>query len=479
MSARRTVWLVPLLLLVGCSAARHGAGLDASLDPASSPVGAPAPVRAPAAAGPTPARPTRSPPLATSGASDGVFALGDAIAEAAENNPRLAAARNRWLAATQRPAQARALPDPLLSYTEMVEPIRTRVGPIERDFQVTQKIPYPGKLSAAGAVASEQARVSRLEYDIALRDTVAEIKVSYAELLYLHQATLIIEQNQHIARQLAEKGAALYGGGEEGGADAVTLFDTLKAQSQLAQLAYDLITVQELEAAEGARMNELLGRTGGAKLGVLQDLAYRPLRASQEQIVQLGLHNRQELEAALHRIRAADHARRLARLSRVPDFTVGVKYWMVGEQGSAVANSGEDAVGVTLGVSLPIWARKNSARIAEAEYLKRAACLDRQAEADNLQARIAKVFFKMQNADRLVRLYEGSLIPQAADALEIAEQWRDTGRETFGRLLEAQGVWLNFQLAHRRALADHEQTVARLEQLVGASLGDLRRKEAP
>ena len=49
----------------------------------------------------------------------------------------------------------------------------------------------------------------------------------------------------------------------------------------------------------------------------------------------------------------------------------------------------------------------------------------------------------------------------------------------YGRLLEAQGVWLNFQLAYRRALADHEQTVARLEQLVGASLGDLRRKEAP
>jgi outer membrane protein TolC len=58
--------------------------------------------------------------------------------------------------------------------------------------------------------------------------------------------------------------------------------------------------------------------------------------------------------------------------------------------------------------------------------------------------------------------------------MEIAEQWRDVGRDTIGRYLEAQGVWLNFQLAYHRALADYEQMVARLEQLVGTSLGHLR-----
>ena len=83
----------------------------------------------------------------------------------------------------------------------------------------------------------------------------------------------------------------------------------------------------------------------------------------------------------------------------------------------------------------------------------------------------------MQNAEHLVRLYDGSLIPQAEQALSIAEQWHDTGRDTYGRLLEARMVWLNFQLASSRALVDYEQMAARLEQLVGISLGHLRSLE--
>ena len=405
--------------------------------------------------------------------------LGSAIEYAAGENPRLAAARNRWRAATQRPAQARALPDPLLLYTEAVVPVQTRAGPIDREFQLLQRIPYPGKLSAAGAIATEQARVSRLDYEIALRDTVAEVKFTYAELAYLHQALGIVEQNQEIAKQLTEKAATDFAGAEEDRQDPVTLFDTLKAQSQLAQLSYDTITLRELLVAEEARMNELLHRSASADLGVPAAPAYRPLRATREQLVFLGRQRSQELEAAIHKIRAAEHAQRLARLSRVPDFTLGAKYAMIGSDGAFGDRNGEDAFGVTLGMTLPIWECKNRAKIAEAEYLKRAACLDRQAKIDDLSTRITKTYFRLQNAARLAELYRNSLIPQAEDAMRIAESGRDAGRDTYGRLLEAQSVWLNFQLAYHRALADHEQMVVRLEQLVGMSLAGYRRKEGP
>lgn len=405
--------------------------------------------------------------------------LGSAITMAACSNPRLAAARYRWRAAMQRPAQARALPDPLLLYTEMIVPVETRGGPIDREFQALQQIPYPGKLSAAGAIAQENALVSRLDYEIALRDVVAEIKVTYTEIAYLHQALGIVEQNQVIAAQLTQKAATAYAGAESERPDPVTLFDTLKAQSQLAQLSYDTVTLREILETEKARMNELLHRPSGAELGVPSAPMYRSLDATREQLEFLGRQRRQELEATLHRIKAAEHAERLARLSRVPDFTLGAKYWMIGEDGALGDRSGEDAVGITLGMTLPIWVGKNRAKIAEAEYLRRAACLDRQAKLDDLTTRITKLYFRLQNAARLAVLYRGSLIPQAEDAMRIAEAGRDAGRDTYGRLLEAQSVWLNFQLAYHRALADHEQTVARLEQLVGTSLARYHRREGP
>jgi len=404
--------------------------------------------------------------------------LAGLIEIAADRNPKLAAARRRWQASAERPTQVGSLPDPLIGYTEYLEPIETRLGPTDRRFSLTQKIPFPGKLSAAAALAQEEARIAELGYHIAIRDTVANVKVVYAEYLYLRKALRIVKQNQTLAKQLAEKSAALYARSEKGEPDTVTLFDSLKAQSQLAQLAYDEITVEELLQVESVNLNALLSRAPRAPLGEPRDLHYRPLNATLDELLSLGLERRQELKAALHLIAAAGEAERLADLAQVPDFSVGVTYTFIGDPPLDQKDAGQDAIGLNFGLTLPLWVTKNRARVREAEYRRMAAESDRQAKIDDLMARISKVYFRLQNAERLVRLYKESLIPQAEQAMEIAEQWRDVGRDTIGRYLEAQSVWLNFQLAYHRALADHEQMVARLEQLVGMSLGRYRGEEA-
>lgn len=400
------------------------------------------------------------------------------LQEAARSNPKLAAARGRWLASRERPTIARSLPDPLVTYTEMVEPVQTRVGPWERSIQVTQRIPFPSKLHAAAAVATEKARVSELEYHVALRDVMAESKLSYYELVYLRRALRIIDQNRTLARQLAEKAAALHAQSKDGTPDAVSLFDTVKAEAELAQLDYDAITIAELARAEEAKLNGILSRKPNTKVGALQPTRFRPLVAPLEQLTDLAVRRRQEIQAALHRVSAAQHSTRLATLSQVPDFSIGLKHNFVGSAIAPTPGSGDDATAVMLGFTLPIWAGKNRAKIAEAQALEMAARSDHRAKVDDIGARLAGAYFKLKNAERLAHLYKTSLIPQAERALEIAEQWRDTGRDTFARLLEARSVWLNFQLAYERALADHEQMVARIEQLVGISLGHLR-KETP
>lgn len=206
------------------------------------------------------------------------------------------------------------------------------------------------------------------------------------------------------------------------------------------------------------------------------DMTHRPLLADRDQLYNLALERNQELKAARSRILAADESLRLAELGRLPDFTVGVQHTFIGTRAVAVPGNGDDATGLILGFTLPIWAQKNQARIAEAEYMRQARRADRQAAVDNLLTKITRVFFRIQNAERLVQLYGESLVPQAAQAMAIAEQWHDTGRTTFGRLLEARSVWLNFQLAYHRALADQEQMVAQMERLVGFSLGHLRKE---
>ena len=80
---------------------------------------------------------------------------------------------------------------------------------------------------------------------------------------------------------------------------------------------------------------------------------------------------------------------------------------------------------------------------------------------------LRKIYFRLENARRLIELYETTLIPQAAAAIEVAETWHQEGPKSITGFLETQSVWLNFNLARLRAIADYQQNVAQLEQLVG------------
>ena len=79
------------------------------------------------------------------------------------------------------------------------------------------------------------------------------------------------------------------------------------------------------------------------------------------------------------------------------------------------------------------------------------------------QTRIRELFFRLQNARRIMELYGKELLPQAAKSMEIAETWFRQGESSFSDFIETQAVWYNFQLAYTRARADYGIYLARLE----------------
>ena len=56
--------------------------------------------------------------------------------------------------------------------------------------------------------------------------------------------------------------------------------------------------------------------------------------------------------------------------------------------------------------------------------------------------------------------------------MQTAEQQAQADSMAYGDLLEARAAYYSFALARERALADHFQSVLRLESLIGATLTD-------
>ena len=114
--------------------------------------------------------------------------LPELIELGSKENPAVRKAKAHWRAGIERIPQVRALPDPVVMVDYFGENVETRVGPQEWRVQVSQSFPWPGTLAQAGKVAVQEVRIAQVGFDMAVRDMIRDLSISYHELLYLDGA---------------------------------------------------------------------------------------------------------------------------------------------------------------------------------------------------------------------------------------------------------------------------------------------------
>jgi outer membrane protein TolC len=392
--------------------------------------------------------------------------LADLIEHAYAHNPSIQQAREAWRATVEEYRVTTGYPDPQLMVTWFPEPIETRLGPQDWNAQISQMIPFPGKLSKAGELVEADARIARLKLDKAIKGTLLAVQESYYELWYIRQAKAVTQHNANLLnhiRKIAETGHA---------DSRTTLTDVVKAQSQTGQLQYDALLLEELEQTEVTRLNGLLNRPPESAVGSLVPPVFQPISADLETIYGLAEANQEDIRMAQVGVEKGDTKVSLARFQNLPDFKVGLFYAGIGEPDVPVQprDAGRDAIGLQAGISIPLWFGKNNSRVDRAIAEKSRARAAKQVSINTVQTQVRTLYFKARNAERVVKLYEMDLVPQAAKSMEIAEVWYREGEASFTDFIETQSVWYNFQLALARATADYGINLARLERVAGTHL---------
>lgn len=394
------------------------------------------------------------------------FGLGDLMAFAYENNPTIVAAREAWRETVERYRLETSYPDPELMVTYFPDPIETRLGPQDWNATLSQKIPFPGKLSKAGEVVETEAKIAKLNLDKTVRDITVSIRESFYELLYIRRAQTAADQNMKLLDHLRTVGETAYA------QDRNTLLDMIKAQSQSGQLRYDILLLKDLEETETTRLNTLLNRAPGAHFGALHPPAAAEVVFTLEEIYRMAKDRQEEIQIAGVRVERAQKKMELAKLKNLPDFKVGLFYAGIGNPDVAnpPPDEGQDALGIQAGVNIPLWFGKNKSRILKAKAAIKKAEAAKTAQVNTTFANIRSLYFKLTNARRLMDLYSKELLPQAAKSIEMAETWFQEKQSSFSDFVETQSVWYNFQLAFARATADHGKYLARLEGITGQSI---------
>ncbi len=403
-------------------------------------------------------------PIPSSASSDalaGIPALQQLVEQALENNPEIKAMQRRFDMARARIPQAKALDEPTLSvgYMGNITPFLVQKGDPSsgRSLSISQDLPFPGKRSLRGKVASSDADAEWWAFEQTRRTVIAEVKDAYFDLYYLTKAVGVVNKTKLLLEQFTKIAEVRYSVGKG------IQQDVLKAQVEFSKLIEQQTILEQRKRIAEARLNSLLYRESESPVAVPEELKPREFPYALGQLNETAIANYPDLKAQRRKIEGAQYAIQLAKKEFYPDFSVGFTY--------VNRPAMPEMYGISVGIKLPVYyAQKQRPALTEAT-----ASFD--AEKRSLENTTTLLMFKIRDrylaettAKRLLSLYSTTIVPQSSLSLESAIAGYEVGKVDFLTLLDNLVTLLNYELSYYEQLSNEEKAVAALEPLVGVTL---------
>ncbi|MFC1646481.1 TolC family protein [Candidatus Omnitrophota bacterium] len=386
------------------------------------------------------------------------------IEEALENNPQIKAAYNNWQAATYKARWIRGLPDPMAKYSHFGDNVETRVGPQEQKYGISQKIPFPGKLSLKGKSQDKRAQMLSEKYEATKQEVVKKVKFIFYDIFWIDTAIQITEEEKGIIETLEKVAQRKYE------ANLSPQQDVIKAQVELSKMIDRLFMLRQNRKSLVAKMNSVLNRAKDSALGSAGKVQPQELTFSLQQLHVIAKEQAQELLIANLDVERSEYERSLAKLSYFPDFTFGFDYIEVGGGHTTALNDGQDAWMGTIGITLPIWFGKLASQVKEKEAALKARENNYQDIENSIAYEVEDLYYKITTYEDIISLYKTALIPQTEQAFEAARTGYESGKVDFLNWLESERVLLQTRLAYYKAIVDYQKTITYLERVIGKSL---------
>jgi cobalt-zinc-cadmium efflux system outer membrane protein len=435
------------------------------------PPGPPSPAGAGESSAPAP------PPMArqAEGAAEAVVAATDTplrqlLTETLDRNPEVAGLAAAARAAEEKAPQVKALPDPVAGVTAYLLAPQTRVGPQQAMLALSQRFPWFGKLRLREQAALYDAAAVRARVEAAKLRLVTEVRRLAYDLAFQDAYEAVVREDRETLSHYEELARARYASGV-GLEQAV-----IKIQAEITKDDARLLDIATRRAALRAQLNALRDQPDETPLPRIALPRYPEVTPALASLRQSGLAKRPEVAAADAAIAMAKTQVEVARKDYSPDVTLGLVYALVGKRTDAPGraapppDNGEDDLGITAGVNLPIWREKLAAGVKEASERELAAEQAKRSVVTGIDQTLDDLVYRIPLTYQRLHLFENVLSIQADQSLRSAEAGYIAGTLNALDLLDAERVLLDVRTATARAVADYAISVAQLEGAVGTPL---------
>jgi outer membrane protein, heavy metal efflux system len=392
--------------------------------------------------------------------------LASFIEEAKKNNPSLVESRNRIQIFKQIPDQRSSWEDPTLTFGLTNMPVDTfsfrQEAMTQKQIQLTQEFPFPGKLDLKEKAAKEDVAISEWNLQELELKIIREVKESFYELSFINSATEITEENKILLKQFVTIAESKYAVGKG------VQQDVLKSQVELSKIMDQLIGLKDVQANETARLNTLMNRLPQEPLSIPHGLSKTDFKFDILTLQELAKKNRPFLQGIKSAIQKFRFTKKLAEKEYYPNFQVGVRYSQ--RQDSPIQDH-PDFISGFIGITIPIWfATKQRKKVAEENYRIETTKESFNAAKNDVFLKIKLIMDREVKARKLISLIKTGIIPQARQTLESSMGAYTVDKVDFLTLIENQVTLLQWEIKYHRELADYEQNLAALEHVVGQPL---------
>ena len=388
------------------------------------------------------------------------------VAEAAERNPSVIAAREHYQAQEKMPIQAATLPDPELSLQQLtVGGPKPFEGYETSDFfytgiGATQEIPWPDKLRLRSRAASRDADIARQQYEEARRDVAEKVRENCFELFFLAQRLALLGASRDQLSDIARFAEDQYrlGKGQQA--------DLIKAQLAATAVLKEIEMTRQEMAQRQVTLKSILGRDLDSRNIEITDLTPTVISAGidRDRLVELAAQNPTQVRMAEADAAKSEISLKLAQEDYIPDFSAGYTYQKTGP-------GFRDYYMLSLGAKIPLYFWRKQKPAVEQAALERESAKERvRASKLDAASEIDRDWISLKTQERVTNLYRDGLLPQARATFESATASYRTGRVDFQTLLSAAVEQLNMNEEYYRAITDREIAIARIEQMIGENL---------
>ncbi|WP_141731708.1 TolC family protein [Oligoflexus tunisiensis] len=411
--------------------------------------------------------------LDKSWAAEASLGLEAVIQKALASNAELKALQSELDANKAQIGPAGTLDDPMLSVEMMNVPTNSfRLNESEMSgvqVSLSQKFPYPGKLEAQQEVATLRSealvhRLKQMQLEIAWN-----VKRIYYELYLRTKKKNILENQRTYLRQTLTTSRSRYALGQ------VSQASILNLQVEEAQLVNEQLRLSSEMKDLEAELAHISGHADHSPRMEFQSIQIDRINLNKwtDKKIAEKVMSSSALRALQSEVMAGDASVALAKKSYLPDFELMASYTIREKAvGMATPGNGQDMMGAKIGLSLPIWgATKQSQQIKEAlagkeksaHYLDHA----RLMQIHEARALLAELKESIQRID----LFESGLMQLSRQAVATGTSAYLTGKESYSTLLDALKQQQETEYGYQEALVAYQLQLAKLEALIGQSLG--------